>query len=85
MATAAARVGDLLGDLSASTSPARKRSAEPSFEASLAKRRSGVSKAVSSLDFEAFQVLIQSNGNGIDTVVFVGSRGHLQLQLVVSV
>ena len=61
MATAAARVGDLLGDLSASTSPARKRPAEPSFVASPAKRRSGVSKAVSSLDFEAFQVTKQWN------------------------
>jgi len=50
MATAAARVGELLGDLS----QARKRPAEPSFETSPAKRRSGV-KAVSSLDFVAFQ------------------------------
>jgi len=54
MATAAARVGELLGDLS----QARKRPAEPSFETSPAKRRSGV-KAVSSLDFVAFQVIKQ--------------------------
>ena len=54
MATAAARVGELLGDLS----QARKRPAEPSFEGSPAKRRSGV-KAVSSLDFAAFQVTKQ--------------------------
>ena len=60
MATAAARVGDLLGDLSASTSQARKRPAEPSLEASPAKRRSGV-KAVSSLDYAAFQVSKQRN------------------------
>lgn len=56
MATAAARVGELLGDLS----QARKRPAEPSFERSPAKRRSGV-KAISSLDFAAFQVTKQWN------------------------
>ena len=58
MATAAARVDELLGDLSATISPARKRTAEPSFDSSPVKRRSGV-KAVSSLDFAAFQVLLQ--------------------------
>ena len=56
MATAAARVGELLGDLS----QARKRPAEPSLEASPAKRRSGV-KSVSSLDYAAFQVTKQWN------------------------
>ena len=69
MATAAARVGDLLGDLSASTSQARKRPAEPSFEASPAKRRSGVNKAVSSLDFAAFQVTKQWNSELITVVL----------------
>ena len=60
MASAAARVGELLGDLSASIGQARKRPAEPSFETSPAKRRSGV-KAVSSLDYAAFQVSKQQN------------------------
>ena len=58
MATAAARLDELLGDLSATISPARKRTAESSFVSSPVKRRSGV-KAVSSLDFAAFQVLLQ--------------------------
>jgi len=57
MASAAARVGELLGDLSASIGQARKRPAEPSLEASPAKRRSGV-KAVSSLDYAAFQARV---------------------------
>ena len=60
MASAAARVGELLGDLSASIGQARKRPAEPSLEASPAKRRSGV-KSVSSLDYAAFQVTKQWN------------------------
>ena len=62
MANAAAQIGELLEDLSASTGQTRKRPAETSFEAPPAKRRSGL-KAVSSLDFAAFQVASSETQN----------------------